>query len=58
MVQFKLADVTGKVISQFKNAAVKGENVEQVDIANLPSGIYFISIDDGISEITERFVKW
>ncbi len=57
-VQFELTDVTGKSILFFEKNAIQGENAALVEVTDLAPGIYFLTVFDGISSITERVVKY
>jgi hypothetical protein len=54
---FKVIDVLGKTLAQSNYNSFKGENIQQLDLNKLPSGIYFLSIEKQGNKIhTKRFV--
>ena len=56
--QIKLVDIKGRTVKQIAEDFVgRGFNRAQVDITNLPTGIYFLTIQSGDSVITKRVVK-
>jgi hypothetical protein len=52
------SDVSKISINNYLGQTVyKGINQTQIDIANLPSGLYFITIELGQNTITQKFIK-
>ena len=56
-VQISLTDMLGKVITTRPVGAVAGMNTANLDMSNLASGIYFVTVNNGQDKITKRVVK-
>ena len=64
-IQFEIAQATtirmnniiGNVLYETTTSSNTGLYSETLDISNLPKGLYFITIDDGVNAQTKRFVK-
>lgn len=50
-------DATGKVIRQLDWSVQKGENQIDVEMTQLPKGVYWIRLNDGIETLVEKMVK-
>ena len=53
-MEFYLLDLTGKIL---KSDLLSGSKSYQLNISNLPDGIYFVRLKDGESLVTKRIVK-
>ncbi len=51
----KITDITGQVVSVKEIQAVSGVNTTSIERSHLSSGIYFLSLTDGVSSVTRRF---
>ncbi len=56
-IQTVLTDITGKIVSMTGRNAVRGVNTIDVDLTEVPSGVYFLTLNNGVSNITRRIVK-
>jgi hypothetical protein len=56
-VDAMVTDITGKVISTLTQDAIGGLNSMTIDLSNAPSGVYFLTMNNGVSNITRRIVK-
>ncbi len=56
-VEIRMTDMLGKAISRSVFAATAGINTEIVDMSNLSSGVYFVTIYNGTESITKRVIK-
>lgn len=54
-VDIKILDLSGRTILENINNPIG--NVETIDISSLENGVYFILINDGTSQKTEKFIK-
>ena len=54
-VEIRIMDISGRVIMERNNDA--SGNIEQFDISNLENGLYIISLNDGKSQKTQKFIK-
>jgi len=51
-----IADITGRTLLA-EQRDIKTGNAFQINIENLPTGLYFIKIETGSSSIVEKFIK-
>lgn len=56
-VVFAIHDVAGRLISTHKALAQNGLNNVSFDVTNYAAGVYFITLNNGLSVQTTRFVK-
>lgn len=56
-LSIRITDVTGKEVMQTPLQGVAGPNLLPLDVATLENGAYFITISDGTSSKTTRFIK-
>ena len=56
-VDAMVTDITGKVISTLTQDAIRGLNNMTIDLSNAPSGVYFLTMNNGVNNITRRIVK-
>ena len=54
-VILRIYDLTGKVVLEKTNQT--GGNVEHLEISNLSNGLYFITLDNGVTNVTKKFIK-
>jgi endoglucanase len=54
--QCSIYSVTGQLI-ETKNHSTKGINIAEINISHLPSGIYFVELNNSTGKQTARFVK-
>jgi len=54
-VEIRIMDISGRVIMERNNNA--SGNIEQFDVSNLENGLYIISLNDGKSQKTQKFIK-
>ena len=54
--QYILTDVTGRVVSIASRRQIVEENF-QMNVSNLPAGVYFFSVKAGEQVSTQRFIK-
>lgn len=52
-----ITDVLGKTIASQNINLVKGKNTATLNVADLNSGVYFITINNSNEKITKRFIK-
>jgi hypothetical protein len=55
--QFQLVDGFGRSIRQFPLQLEKGEQLKQLDVADLPGGTYYIILNTPAGKVVSRFVK-
>lgn len=53
----RMNNIIGNVLYETTTSSNTGLYSETLDISNLPKGLYFITIDDGVNAQTKRFVK-
>jgi hypothetical protein len=56
-VQMAITDITGRPCIVNSYAAIAGRNTTQLDISELPNGVYHITISDGIYRSSKMIVK-
>ena len=56
-VQAIVTDITGKTVSVATQDAERGVNNMTIDLTNAPSGVYFLTMHNGETNITRRIVK-
>ncbi|QQS29200.1 MAG: T9SS type A sorting domain-containing protein [Sphingobacteriales bacterium] len=56
-VEFAIYDLTGRKIEALSKIAQQGVNNLSIDVKNYASGIYFLSMNNGLDVQTIRFVK-
>jgi len=54
-VEIRIMDISGRIVVE-RNNTTSG-NIEQFDISNLENGLYIISLNDGKSQKTQKFIK-
>ncbi|MBL4707778.1 MAG: PKD domain-containing protein [Flavobacteriales bacterium] len=54
-LNIKIVDVAGRVVLERANQ--KTGNIEEFEISNLNSGLYFMMLDNGVSQKIEKFIK-
>jgi PKD repeat protein len=54
-VEIRIMDISGRVVVE-RNNTTSG-NIEQFDISSLENGLYIISLNDGQSQKTQKFIK-
>ncbi len=52
---FQIFNAQGQIVQQWKNAVVEGLNNEQMNINQLPVGVYFVKIDLGFGQLMSKF---
>jgi hypothetical protein len=52
-----MLDLQGKVINQYNEKALAGQNQFSLDMNTLPSGIYFIRISTDMGVYNNKIVK-
>ncbi len=55
--ELRITDILGRVWIQKNMDDIKGNFEADVNISNLPNGVYFFNIKDGVHQKTERFIK-
>lgn len=55
-VTVQMYDILGKQVVNTSNAVVAGENMIEMNVANLEAGFYFVVISNGKSSYSEKFV--
>ncbi len=48
-------DYSGRAISQERTTFLKGENIFDIDLTNMPSGLYFLSIEGSDTRTIKKF---
>lgn len=56
-LSIRMSDITGKDVMQTQLPGMAGPNLLPLDIATLENGAYFITISDGASSKTIKFIK-
>ena len=56
-LEINLLDVFGKIIQQQKTTVQQGLNNKSLDLQDLPSGIYFLQLQQGTERIIRRIIK-
>ena len=56
-VTLQIYDVSGRLIEQLRVNANKGLNVQRLDIANYPQGIYVLSLSTATETVNAKFMK-
>lgn len=56
-IELRLTDMMGATISTFNVPASSGLNSQTIDMADLSSGVYFVTINNGTDRITKRVTK-
>jgi len=51
-----ISDQTGRTLKTIRMEAVEGNNYYQLDVAGLPAGMYFLTVEAGHNRRVERFV--
>lgn len=51
-----ITDQTGRPLQTIQVEAVEGNNYHEINVASLPAGLYFLTLEDGQSSRVERFV--
>jgi hypothetical protein len=51
----KITDITGKLVSVKQLQANPGVNTTDIERGNLSSGLYLLSLSDGVSSVTRKF---
>jgi len=51
----RITDITGQIVSVKEIQAVAGANTTVIEKGKLSSGIYFLSLTDGVSSVTKKF---
>ncbi|MCC6725994.1 MAG: T9SS type A sorting domain-containing protein [Saprospiraceae bacterium] len=51
-----IADQTGRALQVVNLDAVEGNNSQKINVAGLPVGLYFLTLEDGLNRRVERFV--
>lgn len=57
VLEFEIKDITGKTISSLSYEALSGLNNLQIDITDLVTGIYFLSLNNGKSSEIFKIIK-
>ena len=52
-----ITDITGRAMIQKEYDITSGGVDQHINIAALPSGLYFFTFDNGVTKVTERFVR-
>ena len=53
----KITDISGRVFMQRDYPVDSGNVEENINIASLPTGVYFFTFDNGVHKTVERFVR-
>ncbi|MBL7817011.1 MAG: T9SS type A sorting domain-containing protein [Saprospiraceae bacterium] len=56
-VQVLLNDMTGKQILSSKITTYAGQNIVSIPLSNMAKGVYFVTLNDGRTAITEKIIK-
>ncbi len=56
-VTLELQDVLGRVLKNIETTTQIGKNYWKIDVSDLAQGTYFVKLQDGNKEITNKFVK-
>lgn len=56
-IQANTYDAAGRLMNTQNINATGGENTLNIDVANYPSGVYFVKLNNGTEVITTNFVK-
>ena len=56
-VQLAVYDLTGRLLTQSTFEAAKGSNESSLNVADLPNGMYLLSLQTADQTVSERFVK-
>jgi len=51
----RITDITGQVVSVKEIQAVPGTNTSVIERGRLSTGLYFVSLTDGVSSVTRKF---
>ncbi|MCU0346103.1 MAG: T9SS type A sorting domain-containing protein [Saprospiraceae bacterium] len=54
--KISISDQTGRTLSSETMKAAEGNNYFQLDVAALPAGLYFLTVEEGQTRRVERFV--
>ncbi|MBK6890990.1 MAG: T9SS type A sorting domain-containing protein [Sphingobacteriales bacterium] len=52
-----VADVSGKIVLDRQMPTVIGKNTLNINVANLPAGVYFVTVKDDANNSVAKFVK-
>ncbi|MCU0346226.1 MAG: T9SS type A sorting domain-containing protein [Saprospiraceae bacterium] len=52
-----VTDMVGRVVQLSEYDAIKGTNTLDIDMENFAAGTYFVKLDNGLKQLTERIVK-
>lgn len=55
VLNVQLFDLSGRKVMELKNQV--GGNLETIDVSSISNGIYFISLNDGVNQVTKKFIK-
>lgn len=56
-VKIVLTDLLGKELEQFFFDVQSSKSVRSIDISELPSGLYFVRVEQGAHQLVKRFIK-
>lgn len=55
--KLRILDISGREMSSSSLTLKQGDNLIQLDLTRLPSGIYMVEIDNGANTSSAKFVK-
>lgn len=56
-VTLQITDIFGKTIEQISNIQAFHRQTRSLNVGTLSSGVYFVSLNDGQTQITRKFIK-
>ena len=56
-VTIGLTDIAGKIILTEKKTVVEGQNTVVLPLSKIANGVYFLTINDGKTQVIEKIIK-
>lgn len=53
----QVTDIFGKTMEQITNIQTNNRQTQSLNVGHLSSGVYFVSLNDGTTQVTRKFIK-